>query len=145
MLHFSQVEAYGMPKDRVETNGFIERLPFAVADRQSVRLDERDEAVRARRSVRGGTENKIEEKIASEAEDMVAQDSKVFRPLFVYRQQMAARQNRKHARKLAHRYHRHANHQSCDHRRSIYWFTYRGCDAKVNVFFRPARAKLDAR
>lgn len=107
-----------MPKDKVETNGFIERLPLVgIANRQSVRLGSNGEPeVRARRSVRDGSENKVEEKVANEAEDMQAQDSKVFRPLFVYRQQVAARQKRKHSRNLTHRFHRHASHRYCDHR-----------------------------
>lgn len=107
-----------MPKDKVATNGLIERLPLAAAaNRQAARLGSHEENidVRMRRSVREGPENKVGEKVASEAEDMQAQDSMVFRPLFVYRQQMASRQNRKRSRNLTHRYHRHASHHYCDH------------------------------
>ncbi|XP_014470201.1 PREDICTED: uncharacterized protein LOC106742088 [Dinoponera quadriceps] len=112
------VEAYGMPKDNVATNGFIERLPSAAAvNRQPARLGSSEEiAARARRSVREGVANKVEENVASEAEDMQAQDSKIFRPLFVYRHQQAARQKRKHSRNLTHRFHRHPSHHYCDHR-----------------------------
>ncbi|XP_011140438.1 uncharacterized protein LOC105183781 [Harpegnathos saltator] len=116
------VEVYGMPKDKVATNGFIERMPLvATVDRQSTRLisNEKVEA-RVRRSVRElGLENKVEEKVANEAEDMQTQDAKVFRPLFVYRQQMAARQKRKHSRSFTHRHHRYASHHYCDHHRLV--------------------------
>lgn len=116
---FFQVEAYGIPKNNMETNGFIERLPLPSAGRQPVTLGSRRENVRVRRFVRTGSENKVEENIVSEAEDMEAQDAKVFRPLFVYRQQVAARERRKHARKharnAAHKNHWHAIHQPCNH------------------------------
>lgn len=116
------MEAYGIPKNNMETNGFIERLPLSSAGRQSVndKLKSENESVRIRRSVRTGSENKVEEKVASEVEDMEAQDAKVFRPLFVYRQQVAAKERRKHARNVAHRNHRHAIHQPCHHRRVTY-------------------------
>lgn len=116
------MEAYGIPKSNVETNGFIERLPLSSTGRQPSKLRLENKSVRIRRSVRTGSENKIEEKVVSEAEDMEAQDAKVFRPLFVYRQQVAARERRKHARNVAHRNHRHATHQPCHHRRVTYWF-----------------------
>ncbi|KMQ91933.1 hypothetical protein RF55_8144 [Lasius niger] len=109
------VEAYGIPKNNVETNGFIERLPLPSAGRQSVTLGSRHEDIRVKRSVRTGSENEIENKVISEAEDMEAQDAKVFRPLFVYRQQVAGRERRKHARNAAHRNHWHAIHHICDH------------------------------
>lgn len=107
------VEAYGIPKNNVETNGFIERLPLLSSGSQPVTPGSR--YIREKRSVRTGSENKIEEKMVSEAEDMEAQDAKVFRPLFVYRQQVAARERRKHARNAAHRNHWHAIHQPCYH------------------------------
>lgn len=110
------VEAYGVPKKNVENNGFIERLPLSNTGRQPAKLASENESVRIRRSIRTGSENKFEEKVASEAEDMEAQDSKVFRPLFVYRQQVAARERRKHARNVAHKNHRHATYQPCYHR-----------------------------
>ncbi|KAM0734586.1 hypothetical protein ACS0PU_011405 [Formica fusca] len=112
------VEAYGIPKNNMETNGFIEKLPFPSAGRRPATLGSQRENVvriRVRRSVRTGSENKVEEKIVSEAEDMEAQDAKVFRPLFVYRQQVAARERRKHPRNAAHRNHWHAIHQPCNH------------------------------
>ncbi|KAL6422657.1 hypothetical protein ACFW04_010712 [Cataglyphis niger] len=109
------VEAYGIPKNNMETNGFIERLPFPSAGRQPVTLGSRRENIRIRRSVRTGSENKVDENIVSEAEDMETQDAKVFRPLFVYRQQAAARERRKHARNAAHKNHWHAIHQPCNH------------------------------
>lgn len=119
------MEAYGLPKDKMETNGFIERLPLSNTNRQSVNnnLGSENENIRIRKSVRMGSENKVEEKVVSEAEDMMAQDSKVFRPLFVYRQQIAAKEKRKHARNVAHRNHRHATtsrHQPCYHRQVTY-------------------------
>ncbi|XP_020294850.1 uncharacterized protein LOC109860277 [Pseudomyrmex gracilis] len=113
------VEAYGMPKNIVESNGFVERVLSSNADRYQLGTTSRNdnENVRIRRSVQTGTENKIEEKVASETEDMEAQDAKVFRPLFVYRQQVAARQRRKHARNVAHK-----NHvsQPCNYKSAIY-------------------------
>ncbi|KAL6267834.1 hypothetical protein P5V15_000906 [Pogonomyrmex californicus] len=115
------VEAYGIPKNNMETNGFIERLPLPRASHQvASKFGPESENVRVTRSVRTGSENKVEEKVVNEAEDMVAQDAKVFRPLFVYRQQVAARERRKHARNVAHRNHRHATHQPCHHRRVTY-------------------------
>ncbi|XP_012528077.1 uncharacterized protein LOC105832032 [Monomorium pharaonis] len=114
------VEAYGIPKNNMETNGFIERLPLSNTRRQSAKLGSENESIRINRSVRMGSENKVEEKVASEAEDMVAQDSKVFRPLFVYRQQVAARERRKHARNIAHRNHRQATQRPCYHRQVTY-------------------------
>lgn len=112
---FFQVKAYGIPKNNMENNGFIEKLSFPSAAHQPVTLRPRHENIRVRKSVRSGSENKIEEKINNEAEDMEAQDAKVFRPLFVYRQQVAARERRKHARNVAHRNHWHAIHQPCYH------------------------------
>lgn len=119
------MEAYGIPKNNMENNGFIERLPLSSVNRQSVnnKLGSENEGIRIRKSVRTGSENEVEEKVVSEAEDMVAQDSKVFRPLFVYRQQVAARERRKHARNVAHRNHRNATtsrHQPRYHRRVTY-------------------------
>ncbi|XP_011163424.1 uncharacterized protein LOC105198420 [Solenopsis invicta] len=117
------VEAYGLPKNNMENNGFIERLPLSSTRHQPTnnKLGSENESVRISRSVRTGSENKVEEKVASEAEDMEAEDSKVFRPLFVYRQQVAARERRKHARNVAHRNHRHATHQQpCYHQRVTY-------------------------
>lgn len=109
-----------MPKNKMDNNGFIERLPLSSTNRQSAKLESENESVRIRRSVRTGSENKVDEKVASEAEDMVAQDSKVFRPLFVYRQQVAARERRKHARNVAHKNHWHATHRPCYHQRVTY-------------------------
>lgn len=114
------VEAYGILKNKMETNGFIERLPLSNTARQPPKLDDENESVRTRRFIRTGSENKVEEQVLNEAEDMMAQDSKVFRPLFVYRQQVAAREKRKHARNLAHRNHRHATHQPCYHQHMTY-------------------------
>lgn len=123
------MEAYGISKNKMETNGFIERLPLSGTGRQSAnnKLGSQNESVRIRKSVRTGSENEVEEKVASEAEDMMAQDSKVFRPLFVYRQQVAAKERRKHARNVVHRNHRYATtstHQPCYHRQSIGRVTY---------------------
>ncbi|XP_070521389.1 uncharacterized protein [Cardiocondyla obscurior] len=118
------VEAYGIPKkNKVETNGFIERLPLSCINCQPAKLGFENEGVRIRRFVRTGSEhfeNEVEKKVATEAEDMEAQDAKVFRPLFVYRQQVAARERRKHAKNVGHRNHRHATHQPYYHRRVIY-------------------------
>jgi len=108
-----QVEAYGMPKDDTSSNGFIERLSSSrLPDRQRERPESRNEDTRAKRFIR--SENEIKDESPGEAEDMIAQDAKVFRPLFVYRQQV---ERRNHARRnMAHRNHRHAAHQSCYHR-----------------------------
>lgn len=116
------MEAYGILKNKLETNGFIERLPLSSIDHQPAndKLKLENESGRIRRSVRTGSENKVEEKVVSEAEDMEAQDAKVFRPLFVYKQQVAARERRKHARNVAHRNYRCTTHQPCYPRRVTY-------------------------
>ncbi|XP_011881030.1 PREDICTED: uncharacterized protein LOC105569288 [Vollenhovia emeryi] len=114
------VEAYGIPKNKVETNGFIDRLPLSSTDRESAKLESENGNVRIRRFVRTGSGNKVEEKVANEVEDMEAQDTKVFRPLFVYRQQVATRERRKHARNVAHRNHWHATYQPCYHRQGTH-------------------------
>ncbi|XP_072753866.1 uncharacterized protein [Anoplolepis gracilipes] len=107
------VEAYGLPKNNMESNGFIERLPVPSAGHKPVTLGSRSENIRVRRFADTGSENKIEEKLSNEAENMKAQDTKVFRPLFVYRQQIAARERRKHARNAVHKKYWHAIHQPC--------------------------------
>jgi hypothetical protein len=114
VIVLEQVEAYGMPKDDTSSNGFIERLPSSrLPDGQRGKPDSWNEDTRARRSVRQGSKNEIKNENPGEAEDMIAQDTKVFRPLFVYRQQI---ERRNHARRnTAYRNHRHATHQPCYH------------------------------
>ncbi|KAK2585535.1 hypothetical protein KPH14_010177 [Odynerus spinipes] len=85
------VEAYGMTKKRLENNGKIERMPpVAIAKTEEL---ENDASRRVARSIPKELEN--------EANDLEAQDAKVFRPLFVYRQQIAKRQKLNKRRDLA--------------------------------------------
>lgn len=71
-----------MSKKDLEDNGKIERMPPLVI----LKNDERNEDS-LRRSSRS-----ISEEPKDELKDLEAQDAKVFRPLFVYRQQVARRQ-----------------------------------------------------
>lgn len=73
-----QIEAYGKTKERVETNGSIER-------------GHRSEIHQSRRNPRSIEEEMKRDGVKKEVEDLEGQDSKVFRPLFVYRQQVARR------------------------------------------------------
>lgn len=76
------VEAYGMAKKQLENNGKIERMPpIAIVKTEEWKND----ALRR-------NERSIPKEEKNEANDLEAQDAKVFRPLFVYRQQMAKRQ-----------------------------------------------------
>nr|XP_003702181.1 PREDICTED: uncharacterized protein LOC100878703 [Megachile rotundata] len=80
------VEAYGKLKDHVEMNGQIERM------RSPISLQVPNEVgSRVSRSIETGLSQK-ESKGGSD--DLEAQDAKVFRPLFVYRQQQAKKQRR---------------------------------------------------
>lgn len=78
-----QIEAYGKTKDRLETNGSIERgNPSTI-----------HETRRSPRSIETETTKQDGVK-EGDLEDLEGQDAKVFRPLFVYRQQMARKQHR---------------------------------------------------
>ncbi|XP_043248365.1 uncharacterized protein LOC122395100 [Colletes gigas] len=84
------VEAYGMSKEHLETNGEIERVP--VPSSYQIR---RGTGARVSRSIDLEPKQDIEEEsLNGELEDLEAQDAKVFRPLFVYRQQLAKKQHR---------------------------------------------------
>ncbi|XP_001121053.2 uncharacterized protein LOC107963970 [Apis mellifera] len=77
------IEAYGKTKDRLETNGSIERgNPSTI-----------HETRRSPRSIETETTKQDGVK-EGDLEDLEGQDAKVFRPLFVYRQQMARKQHR---------------------------------------------------
>ncbi|KAL2726491.1 hypothetical protein V1478_006769, partial [Vespula squamosa] len=76
------VEAYGMSKKQLEDNGKIERMPPLAILKNDEHND--DSLRRVSRS--------ISEERKDESKDLEAQDAKVFRPLFVYRQQVARRQ-----------------------------------------------------
>ncbi|KAF7400319.1 hypothetical protein HZH66_005503 [Vespula vulgaris] len=76
------VEAYGMSKKQLDDNGKIERIPPLAILKNDERND--DSLRRVSRS--------ISEEPKDESKDLEAQDAKVFRPLFVYRQQVARRQ-----------------------------------------------------
>lgn len=71
-----------MAKKQLENNGKIERMPpIAIVKTEEWKND----ALRR-------NERSIPKEEKNEANDLEAQDAKVFRPLFVYRQQMAKRQ-----------------------------------------------------
>ncbi|KAI4502352.1 hypothetical protein M0802_002264 [Mischocyttarus mexicanus] len=79
------VEAYGMSKKQLENNGDIEKLPPLVIAKNEEPNDDL-----FRRNPRS-----ISEENKNEPNDLEAQNSKVFRPLFVYRQQVARREKLK--------------------------------------------------
>ncbi|XP_015429933.1 PREDICTED: uncharacterized protein LOC107186552 [Dufourea novaeangliae] len=83
------IEAYGKSKEQLETNGEIERVQSPTAMRHQTRRG----AVVSRVARSIDTEPKSTESRKS-TEDLEAQDAKVFRPLFVYRQQLARKQHR---------------------------------------------------
>lgn len=77
-----QIEAYGKMKERLEMNGSIER-------------GQPSEIHQSRRKPRSiETETKQDGVKDDDLEDLEGQDAKVFRPLFVYRQQVARRKHR---------------------------------------------------
>ncbi|XP_043526373.1 uncharacterized protein LOC122537351 isoform X1 [Frieseomelitta varia] len=82
------IEAYGKMKDHLEMNGHIERgnLQESPASYQS----SRNEKPRIIRSIEAEAK---QDNLKDGLEDLEAQDAKVFRPLFVYRQQMARRKH----------------------------------------------------
>ncbi|XP_029055213.1 uncharacterized protein LOC114882489 [Osmia bicornis bicornis] len=75
------VEAYGKSKDHLETNGKIERIQSPISPRATS-----ESGNRVSRSIATGSKG--------EPDDLEAQDAKIFRPLFVYRQQQAKKQHR---------------------------------------------------
>lgn len=93
------IEAYGKSKEHLETNGEIERVqesPVAMGH-QTRRTSES----RIARSIEATAKPKVAEGSRKDSEDLEAQDAKVFRPLFVYRQQQAKKQSRPHFRSHA--------------------------------------------
>ncbi|XP_014615392.1 PREDICTED: uncharacterized protein LOC106793189 [Polistes canadensis] len=76
------VEAYGMSKKQLENNGQIEKLPPLVIAKSE---EPKEHSF-------GRIPRSISEENKNESYDLEAQNSKVFRPLFVYRQQVARRQ-----------------------------------------------------
>ncbi|XP_054012427.1 uncharacterized protein LOC128894609 [Hylaeus anthracinus] len=85
------IEAYGKSKERLENNGEIERVQSPVSMGHQV---PRDAGARVSRSIEEEPNEKIKGDSKGDPEDLEAQDAKVFRPLFVYRQQVARRQHR---------------------------------------------------
>ncbi|XP_076649237.1 uncharacterized protein LOC143357005 [Halictus rubicundus] len=86
------IEAYGKSKEHLATNGDIERVqesPVAVGH-QTRRVSES----RIARSIDATAKPEVAEDSRKDSGDLEAQDAKVFRPLFVYRQQLAKRQHR---------------------------------------------------
>ncbi|CAK9803301.1 hypothetical protein ANTPLA_LOCUS3537 [Anthophora plagiata] len=83
------IEVYGMSKENLYMNGEIEKIhPPVPSSRYQAPVDSR---IRLTRSIE--TESKQGEH-SNDLEDLEAQDAKIFRPLFVYRQQVAKRQHR---------------------------------------------------
>ncbi|XP_015178860.1 PREDICTED: uncharacterized protein LOC107067671 [Polistes dominula] len=76
------VEAYGMSKKQLDNNGEIERLPPLVIAKNE---EPKEHSF-------GRIPRSISEENKGESNDLEAQNSKVFRPLFVYRQQVARKQ-----------------------------------------------------
>lgn len=86
------IEAYGKSKEHLETNGEIEIVQKpAVAMIHSTR---RGAGSRVARSIDVTAKPEPADGSRKGSEDLEAQDAKVFRPLFVYRQQLAKRQHR---------------------------------------------------
>ncbi|XP_047350873.1 uncharacterized protein LOC124949594 [Vespa velutina] len=76
------VEAYGMSKKQLDDNGKIEIMPpLAILKNDEHNVDSLRRVSRS-----------ISEERKDELKDLETQDAKVFRPLFVYRQQVARRQ-----------------------------------------------------
>lgn len=86
------IEAYGKTKEHLATNGEIERVqesPVAMGHQTRTRSE-----TRIARSIDETAKPEVAEVSRKDSGDLEAQDAKVFRPLFVYRQQMAKRQHR---------------------------------------------------
>ncbi|XP_076287067.1 uncharacterized protein LOC143212308 [Lasioglossum baleicum] len=92
------IEAYGKTKEHLETNGEIERVqesPVAMGH-QTIRRASESRIARSIDATAKPTAE-VAEGSRKGSEDLEAQDAKVFRPLFVYRQQQVAkRQSRPH-------------------------------------------------
>nr|XP_033340344.1 uncharacterized protein LOC117228613 [Megalopta genalis] len=86
------IEAYGKSKEHLTTNGEIEivQKPVVVVRQQT----RRGAAPRSARSIGATAKPEAADGRRKDSEDLEAQDAKVFRPLFVYRQQQAKRQHR---------------------------------------------------
>lgn len=86
------IEAYGKAKGHLETNGEIEIVQKpAVALRHPTRIAT---SSRVARSIDATPKPEAADGSRKGSDDLEAQDAKVFRPLFVYRQQLAKRQHR---------------------------------------------------
>ncbi|XP_076169673.1 uncharacterized protein LOC143147873 [Ptiloglossa arizonensis] len=88
------IEVYGKSKEHLDNNGEIERVPSPVSARYRLRSDV---GARVVRSIDAGPKQEVREgpvKDQEDLEDLEAEEGKVFRPLFVYRQQLAKRQHR---------------------------------------------------
>lgn len=85
------IEAYGKSKENLDSNGRIERVRLPLpASGHAPALTE----TRVARSIEAEPKQASKEGANGDTDDLDAQDSKVFRPLFVYRQQIAKRQQR---------------------------------------------------
>lgn len=99
-----------LPKRPPVNNGVIERISLTNIIPQRA-LE--DNAIRVKRSIQNTSINKGGKEIVVEAngvENMEAQEAKVFRPLFVYKHQVAARRSRKHLKNLSRNNYRRASH-----------------------------------
>lgn len=88
------IEAYGKSKEHLQTNGEIERVqesPVAMSH-QTIRASES----RLARSIDATAKPEAAEGSRKDSEDLEAQDAKVFRPLFAYRQQQTKKRSRPH-------------------------------------------------
>ena len=85
------IEAYGKSKENLDSNGRIERVraPLPSSDHAPALTQ-----TRRARSIEAEPKEASKEVANGDTDDLDAQDSKVFRPLFVYRQQIAKRQQR---------------------------------------------------
>ncbi|XP_076248711.1 uncharacterized protein LOC143188386 [Calliopsis andreniformis] len=106
------IEAYGKSKEHLESNGEIQRVLRPTAMHQVPR----GPGPRLVRSIESIEKQEGNEEGKKNTEDLEAQDAKVFRPLFVYRQQIAKRQQR--GRNQIHGYQ--ASQKPCQDRRPVY-------------------------
>lgn len=80
------IEAYGKSEEKMKTSDYIEYSPIPPSSEHQ--LNSRSKVSRSILEEPKGDD------LTKDLEDLEAQDAKVFRPLFVYRQQVAKRQHR---------------------------------------------------
>ncbi|XP_017885860.1 uncharacterized protein LOC108628452 [Ceratina calcarata] len=83
------VEAYGKSKEHLVVNGQIESGNPPVHESKPQPQRAEGSVIRVYRSIDAKVEPKEHESIKGQETDLEGQDSKVFRPLFTYRKQMA--------------------------------------------------------